>query len=204
MRDAMLGINRSGIVGLLLGTMLVLTGPAVAQALKPASPQPTTAVLKPGLSVCYIFAFVRHINEMLDWEKHKKCEPGEPLLELNYSVGGDNVLTSNSDDAVLARIVGLIRFDKPGSYGFAFESNDGVRLEIAGQRVVEDPDVHADRFSDIGTVEIAEPGWYDLTIRYFERKNTSTLRFFWSPPGTEGSMPRVPAANLAHLPAAAK
>jgi hypothetical protein len=98
----------------------------------------------------------------------------------------------------MARITGLIHLEAPGLYSFAFESNDGVRLEIDGERIVEDPDVHSDRFSDIGAMEVTEPGWYPLTIRYFERKSTSTLRFFWQPPGTEGSMSLVPAEALAH------
>ncbi|MDX1402449.1 MAG: PA14 domain-containing protein, partial [Kiloniellales bacterium] len=94
----------------------------------------------------------------------------------------------------------FILFDTPGAYSFAFESNDGVRLEIGDYMVIEDPDVHADRFSDIGAVIVKEPGWHPITIRYFERKNTATLRFYWQPPGTSGTMPVVPPEALAHLP----
>ncbi len=157
-----------------------------------------TADLKPGLAVCYIYAFVRHIDEISGWEDHKDCKPGEPLPELNYSVGKDKVLTSESDEGVIARITGFVHLEQPGFYSFAFESNDGVRLMIGDKLIVEDPDVHADRYSDIGAMEVVEPGWYPLTIQYFERKNTSTLRFFWSPPDVEGTMPIVPASALAH------
>ena len=178
----------------------VFAGPAAAQTVKPLSPQPAADQLQPGLEVCYIYEFVRHIKEMIEWEAHKDCKPGEPLKKLNWRVGKDKVLTSEGDDGVMAKISGLIYLEQTGFYAFAFESNDGVRLEIDGQMVVEDPDVHADRFSDIGGVEVTEPGWHPLLIRYFERKNTSTLRFFWQPPGTEGTMPLVPAEVLAHVP----
>lgn len=154
--------------------------------------------LQPGLSVCYIYALVRHINEIPGWESSKTCEEGPPLPKLDYKVGQESVLTSDASDGVLAKITGYIHFPAPGFYGFAFESNDGVRLEIDGHLVVEDPDVHGDRFSDIGGLEVAEPGWYPLLIRYFERKNTSTLKFYWQPPGVEGTMPIVPAEALAH------
>jgi hypothetical protein len=156
------------------------------------------AGLEPGLAVCYINQFIRHVDEMAEWEKYKDCESGAPLAMLDSRAGQGPVLTSGSDDGVMAKITGYIRLDRPGFYGFAFESNDGVRLEIDGVLIVEDPGVHADQFSDIGGMEVTKPGWYPLVIRYFERKNTSTLRFFWAPPGVEGTMPLVPAEALAH------
>ncbi len=184
---------------LLAAALLLAPGSVSAQVVKPLSPQPAAETLQAGLGVCYIREFIRHIDEMTEWEKHKDCVPGDPLLQLNSHSGKGKVLTSNGEDGVMAKITGLIHFDKPGFYAFAFESNDGVRLEIDGQKILEDPDVHADRFSDIGEIHVPEAGWHDLTIRYFERKNTSTLRFYWLPPGVEGTMPLVPAKVLAHL-----
>ena len=171
----------------------------LAQELKPLSPQPYPAALKPGLAVLYYFNFFRQIDELVQWESYKEGKPGPTIERLNFRSGEGDVLTSENNDGVGAKITGLILLDKAGDYNFAFESNDGVRLEIDGQLVVEDPDVHADRFSDVGIVSITEPGWYPITIRYFERKNTSTLRFHWLPPGAEGTMPLVPKEVLAHL-----
>jgi hypothetical protein len=109
------------------------------------------AELKPGLAVCYMYEFVRHIDEFAEWEKYRKCKPGAPLAILDSRVGIDKVLTSSSDDGVMAKITGFIHLDKAGSYKFAFESNDGVRLKINGELIVEDPDVHGDQYSDVGT-----------------------------------------------------
>ncbi len=173
---------------------LVLTSSA-SHAQTPVSAD----AIKPGLEVCYLDGLIRHIDEMVRREESKPCEPGPPLGMLNSSVGGGTVLTSNSNDGVMARITGFIHLDKAGSYVFTIESNDGVRLEIDGAMILEDPDVHSDRYADYGSMEVTTPGWYPLTIRYFERKNTSTLRLFWQPPGTEGTMPLVPAAALGHV-----
>jgi fibro-slime domain-containing protein len=174
-------------------------GRGMAQDFKPASPQPDAAALKPGLAVLYYFSFFRHVNELIEWVEYKDGKSGPPIEKLNFRSGKGDVLTSENDDGVGAKLTGFILLDKAGDYNFAFESNDGVRLLIDDKLVVEDPDVHADRFSDIGTVSVAEPGWYPLTIWYFERKNTSTLRFHWLPPESEGTMPLVPKEVLAHL-----
>jgi hypothetical protein len=175
-------------------------GGAEAQYVKPADPQPTADQLRPGLAVVYYSNFFRHIRELVEWEDYKEGKPGEPITQLNYRVGQGDVLTSGMDDGVGAKMTGYILLDTPGAYSFAFESNDGVRLEIDGQIVVDDPDVHGDRFSDIGAVIVEEPGWHPITIRYFERKSTSTLMFHWLPPGAEGTMPLVPPEVLAHRP----
>ena len=177
---------------------LAASEPLRAQSLNPANRHADPAALKAGLAVCYIGEFVRHIDQMIEWEGYRTCKEGPPIEKLDYRVGQGNVLTSESDNGVMAKITGYIHLDKPGFYAFGFESNDGVRLEIDGSQILEDPDVHADRFSDIGGLEVKEPGWYPILIRYFERKNTSTLRFFWQPPGSDGTMPLVPAEALAH------
>ena len=186
----------------LAGFLLVALGmgEAVAQYVKPADPQPAAEQLRPGLAVVYYSHFFRHIRELVEWEEYKEGKPGEPITQLNYRVGQGDVLTSGMDNGVGAKMTGYILLDTRGAYSFAFESNDGVRLEIDGQIVVEDPDVHGDRFSDIGAVIVEEPGWHPITIRYFERKNTSTLMFHWLPPGAEGTMPLVPPEALAHRP----
>ena len=173
---------------------------ASARGLTPPEPQPAADQVQSGLSVTYYYSFFRHIDELVEWEGYKDGSPGAPVLEVNYRVGKGTVLTSDSADGVGARMEGYIHLERAGFYTFAFESNDGVRLEIAGQRVVEDPDVHKDRFSELGAIEVAEPGWYPITIRYFERKNTSTLTFHWLLPGEEGTMPIVPGSALVHLP----
>lgn len=185
------GLIRVLVLGVAVGWGLVAG--ARAQTADPA------AALEPGLAVCYIYELVRHIDEMIEWEGHRPCKPGESLAMLDSRAGEGKVLTSASADGVMARITGLIHLEATGFYSFAFESNDGVRLEIDGERILEDPDVHGDRFSDIGAMEVTEPGWYPLTIRYFERKSTSTLRFFWQPPDAEGSLSLVPAEALAHV-----
>jgi PA14 domain len=193
-------LSRGGLAAIGMALMLAPAS-AGAQMLDPAEPQPDPAQLQPGLAVCYMYDFVRHIDQMIYWEESNPCEPGPPLLELNYFSGEGKVLTSKANDGVMARITGFIHLEEPGMYTFGFESNDGVRLEIGDYQVLEDPDVHSDRYSDLGQIYANAAGWYPITIRYFERKSTSTLRFYMLPPGGEpGTLPLVPGEILAHLP----
>lgn len=153
---------------------------------------------KPGLAVCYMYKFIRNVDEIATWQKHLECEPGPSLANLDFYGGADTVLTSKSADGVMARITGFIHLEKAGAYKFAFESNDGVRLKIDDKMIVEDPGVHDDQFSELGTMEVAKPGWYPVSVDFFERKSTWTLRLLWRPPGVEGTPTIVPAAAFAH------
>lgn len=177
---------------LLGGGLLASTTGAQAQG---STANPGT---KPGLAVCYMYKFIRQVDEIAEWGKTLKCEPGTSLPILDYYGGTGKVLTSTSNDGVLARITGFIHLDKVGAYKFAFESNDGVRLTIDGKQIVEDPGVHDDRFSDLGTMDVANPGWYPLSVDFFQRKGTWTLRFLWRAPGDEGDLAPVPQAAFAH------
>ena len=194
-------VLRRALLGALAGPAagLWLAVAAAAQTPQPAAPQPADAELEGGLAVVYFFNDFRHVNEILEWQDYRDGKAGPPVPRLDYNVGVGEVLTSGETDGVGAEITGLIRLDTPGTYAFAAQSNDGVRLEIGGVPVLEDPDVHADRFSEIVQVQIGEAGWYPIKILYFERKNTSTLELYWQPPSDESAtMPLVPAEVLAH------
>lgn len=166
--------------------------------LKPASPPPSE--MKPGLAVTYYFHKFNDTREILDWAKYRDGVRGEPILILDYFVGDGEVLTSGRTDFVGADIRGYMNFPEAGTYTIAMRSNDGVDLKIGGVRVVYDPGVHSDRFSDLVPVKITEPGWYPLHLLYFEKQVTSTLELYWLRPGGSGQLDFVPEEAFAHVP----
>jgi hypothetical protein len=177
-----------------LALCLALTPSAWAETLtglRLAEPQP--AQLTPGLAVEYTYAKVNYVDEL----KGRKFEPGPPLADVNYRWGG-NVLTSKSRESVGAIITGFIRFEKPGVYGFEVTSNDGVRVEVGGQILHEDPGVHPDSTSDRIDVKIDQPGWYPLRIVYFQKRGTASLVLAWVGPGEKGKAVPVPAKAFGH------
>lgn len=171
---------------------------AAIEGLKPLSPQPAVDTVKPGLGVVYYGAKLDSIRQFIEWMDYEKGTPGTPIPMLNYQVGQGNILTATTTDLIGADIKGMINFDKVGTYIMMVHSNDGVRVTIGGVMIHEDPDVHADRFSEEIKLEISEPGWYPVHILYFEKKNTATLELYWDPPGPE-EIDYVPASAFGHI-----
>ena len=198
---------RSKLRAALLASLMVLgwsrLTPAPADAgefadLKPLATQPNAADLQPGLTVSYYYKMFEEIREIDDWAKYKKGVPGEPIKELDMRTVNGKVFDSGVAQGVGMYIPGLIHFDKPGDWSLVVRSNDGVRVEIAGKRIIYDPDVHSDRYSDNAVLKSLQPGWYDLRITYFQKKGTAALQLFWTPPGSDKFVV-VPAEALAHL-----
>ncbi|MBT5191776.1 MAG: hypothetical protein HOM07_05475, partial [Rhodospirillaceae bacterium] len=124
--------------------------PVRAGGLAPAAPQPAMSELKAGLAVDYLLIDALHVDNI---EAAGRGRPGKSLLTLNWNMGSGPILTHADDDQVAARITGFIRFEAAGEYLMKIKSNDGARLSIGGQVVIDDPDVHLDRFS--GTPKVA-------------------------------------------------
>jgi hypothetical protein len=162
--------------------------------LKLAEPQPTAEQLVPGLAVEYTYAIMNYLGEM----KGRKFESGPSITHLDWRMGSGIVLTSKAREGVGAVITGFIRFEKAGIYGFDVTSNDGVRVEIGGKLLHEDPGVHADTTSERIDVKIDQPGWYPLRILYFQKRYTATLVVRWIQPGETGKLTPVPGQVLAH------
>jgi hypothetical protein len=188
-------------IGFALLTVIFVSGLARAQGMpKAMDPQPAADQLQPGLSVKYYYDYYRTIRGLERKIAKSEGKVGQPIMALDSNVGPGKVLTSKRGDGVGALIEGMIHLEKPGSYTFMAQSNDGIRVVIGGEKVLEDPDVHKDRFSDPGGFMIEQAGWYPITVLYFERKSTSTLELYWRPPEDESdSMPMVPAKAFAHM-----
>ena len=191
--------QRMTMIGAMAAAVLfALPLPARAETfsnLQPANPQPAADATEPGLAVNYVFFKARHVDDI---EAEAPGEPGTPLPQLNYQNGDGNVLTSNQSDGVGALIRGFIDFPAAGRWLMTAQSNDGVRVRLAGTVVIEDPEVHSDQFAANAEIDIAQPGWYEIAVTYFERKNTATLQLYWQPPG-KSEFEIVPATAFSHL-----
>lgn len=192
---------------LLTGSLMILSagcattpegGAAFTLAPEPALPL-TADDLQPGLSVHYSkHRFVRHLDSLPPSETFReKGWRGDPIAYLNHQFGRGEVFDSGTNRGIAMEIDGFVRLDRAGSYGFQANTNDGFRLLIGGQRLIDDPSWHSDRLSPEALLVVTDPGWYALHIRYFQRKGTATLQLYWKPP-QDDSFSIVPARVLAH------
>jgi len=161
--------------------------------------RPDPGQLVPGLATTYWYVDVHTMRQARDAMNRHASTVGQPVPNLDGRYETGPVLTSGANDNVIASIVGFINFAQAGRYTFTANSNDGVRVEIAGRRVTEDPDAHPDRFSPPGFVDVDAAGWYPIRVLYFERRGSATLQLFWTPPGR--TAPEiVPAAAFRRKP----
>lgn len=171
---------------------------ATVSGIKPISPQPEAKSIAPMLSVIYYDLKIRWVDELEQYAKIREGRRGEPLPSLNYCDCGGNVLTTDRKMLVGALIDGLMKFDVPGTYQLAAVSNDGIRLYVDGELIIDDPGVRPTEFTDTTTVTIVEPGWYGLHIKYFQRKGTAALELYWKKPDMD-ELKIVPAEAYAHV-----
>jgi hypothetical protein len=193
----LIGFARVTVVAATLGCLTMAATTAMAKTINgvsPATPQPDSKSLAPGIAVEYAVRYVRWVDELKTTSGWKK---GKPLAQIDYNTGNGTVLTSDRTEGVCARLTGFIKLDKTGDYQFAIQSNDGVRMKLDGKVIISDPGVHYDQFSPNVTVPISTPGWYALDMEYFQRRGTATLELYWQPPGMD-SFEFVPASAFSH------
>ncbi|WP_207063924.1 PA14 domain-containing protein [Motiliproteus sp. SC1-56] len=189
---------RTGVATLMLVCWVLPSSTLAASPItgaKPLAPQPSASAIKPGLAVTYYYAMFEHVRDI---PHLVSGTPGEPIPVLDHDTDTGRVLTGKRAMGVGAEIRGLIRFPEPGTYVFRVNSNDGVKVQIAGLLVHEDPWIHPDTLSDPIPFTIDTAGWYPLSIDYYQKKGTSALGLYWTPPGEDKEV-AVPAEFYGHL-----
>ena len=179
--------------------------PLYFENLRPLNPQPSEPSRSPGLKVVYFYEFFkRNIHDLpKDGLAKLLGKPGKPITSVNHQFHDGPVFDSGESRGVGMRMTGMIHLPETGSYTFRVLSNDGILFYLSDQLIIEDPDVHSDRWSIPAVVSVQQAGWYPLRVEYFQRKGTAALRFYWRTPGMQTFTP-IPAQAYAHLPEAAQ
>ena len=165
---------------------------------KVAKPLDLNSPMEQGLESYYRFSFYRHIDQMPgDESMVAEGQKGKAVPYLDHRFK-ESVFDSNKEKGVGVLLKGYLKIQEAGTYAFKAMSNDGIRVLVNGVEVGLDPTVHSDRFSPEGHVTIDQPGWYPLTVKYFQRKGTARLELYWQPPGSE-NFEIIPAAAYGHV-----
>ncbi len=97
--------------------------------------------------------------------------------------GDDEAFGLAEPETFVARWRGLYEVAEAGLHRFVLGSDDGARLTVAGQRLLDDDGVHA--YSE-RTVEVWLPaGPAAIQLDYFENQGDAACRLLVAPPGQE-------------------
>ena len=165
---------------------------------RPAFSQAEKKQTAPGLSVIYSSNKIRHIDEMPSrkWMAENGV-PDEPIPMIAHQFGNGEVLGSGKSREVCVQMQGYLNFKETGIYLLKANSNDGIRVFLDNKMIINDPDVHAARFTPDAEIEIKQPGRYAVLVRYFQRKGKATLEMYWKTPGAE-RFDIIPAMAYSH------
>jgi hypothetical protein len=192
-RRILTGLRRTAAIGAWCAVLAIAaTTMAVAESglrPAPASPQPSADQLKPGLGVSYAYPDdIRWLTEAKSWRSYEsRIKKGAPLTGFLYAdtEAGENVLTSESSERVIAFIDGFMHFEKTGRHELEFYSNDGLVVTMGGVEVYKHDGRHPCETEGPVTVDIAQPGWYAVDVVFFQRLQTACLELFVKAPGEE-------------------
>ncbi len=95
------------------------------------------------------------------------------------------------------RWTGILTAPVTGTYTFTTSTDDGVRLWVAGQSIIDNW-TYQDDYDPLsqGTVSLVGGQTYALVMEYFEGEGLAHAQFFWEYPGQERQL--VPASALTH------
>jgi len=96
-----------------------------------------------------------------------------------------------------ARWTGFIEAPSSGEYTFHTFSNDGIRLWVDKQKLVDDWTDHGEK-EDVGRIRLTAGQRYAVRLEYFYNGGQGVSKLWWTPPG--GKKEAVPA-NAFRLPA---
>jgi hypothetical protein len=107
--------------------------------------------------------------------------------------------TGSPDDAIesntfSARWTGLVEPKVDGEYTFYTYSDDGVRLWVGGQPVIDNWTLHS-ATTDSGTISLNSGRKYDIRLEYFQGGGEATIKLSWSEPGQQ-SPEIIPQSQL--------
>lgn len=115
----------------------------------------------------------------------------EPAI--NFEWGAASPDASIQPDTFSARLTGQLLARDTGVHSFFTTSDDGVRLWVNGQLVIDNWTPHPPT-ENTGTISLEAGKRYDVKLEYYEEGGGSTLRLEWKPPAQPREV--TPTAQL--------
>jgi serine/threonine-protein kinase len=183
-----IGGAAAGAIGLIVILAILFSGGRpVASQPGPTKPAPPTgAAPQPGLR----FSYYEGAWQILpDFDKLKPIKTG--------TNGNVNLKPRNRNENFGLVFTGQLVVAKPGKYTFFLSSDDGARLYIKDQLVVDNDGLHGTQEKN-GIVDLAA-GWHPVRVTYFQGTGGYALDLLWQGPDSPMKGP-ISDAALVHQP----
>ena len=115
----------------------------------------------------------------------------DPTVDFDFGGGAPD--PSMGSDTYSARWTGRVEAPVTGDYTFTTNSDDGVRLYVDGNLVVENWTNHGPT-DDSGTVSLEAGQTYHIRLDYYEDGGGAVARLMWAYPGQDRQI--IPSHNL--------
>ena len=115
------------------------------------------------------------------WEKLPKFDELEPVAEGTLPKGLIDLGVSKRKEKYGMVFTGMLKAPKSGEYVFEIASDDGARLLIDGQKVVEHDGLHGAQLKK-GMTRL-EQGEHRIRVEYFAYGQPNSFRAGWGGPG---------------------
>jgi hypothetical protein len=105
-------------------------------------------------------------------------------------------------DHFAARWTGLMQVDTGGSYNFYLKSDDGSKLFVNGELVVDNDGLHGMENTAEGSLEL-QPGFFTVRVDYFEKDGEQGIKLRYAGPDTLGQQVLLRGLHTGTAPATA-
>ncbi len=173
---------------LTLSALVVAGSLAMGWSSAAATADTPKSKLVPG-AILEVYDLGKKVSRLPQMMPEQKPNVSKTVQEVNFT-GEDTVLKDN----FYARVHGWLLIRRAGKYQFRLTSDDGSRLSIAGQVVVDHDGNHGATPKD-GTV-VLKAGRHPFLVEWYEGGGAESLKFEWLPPGS-GRRELVPAGVMA-------
>lgn len=126
--------------------------------------------------------------------KPESLDARKPAAEGKLARVGVNV-PNRAGDAFALKLSGVIAIPRDGKYTFRISSDDGSRLYLDGQLLIDNDGVHGE-VEKSGSVDL-KAGDHPMIVTFFEEAGGEALKLSWEGPGIERQ--EVPATALFNI-----
>jgi YVTN family beta-propeller protein len=124
---------------------------------------------------------------------------GNPALTrseaVNYDWGTAAPAPGLPVDGFSVRWSGRVGVVADGNYTFQTTSDDGVRLWVSGNLVVDNWTTHGSTIDRSPVIALKAGFFYEIKLEYFDNQNGAVAKLGWVPPGASAAVP-IPQPQL--------